>query len=90
MFAKRTFVRFLYLLKLEDVVKKTGLWTLGLAAVVMCAASHNAFSQSGAQGTSNRIKGLPASDVLGSEDIWDNPTFVGGVIDGGPTASSEY
>ena len=36
------------------------------------------------------IKGLPASDVLGSEDIWDNPTFVGGVIDGGPTASSEY
>lgn len=69
-------------------MKKTGLWTLGLAAVVMCAASHNAFSQTGAQDT--RIKGLPASDVLGSEDIWDNPTFVGGVIDGGPTASSEY
>jgi hypothetical protein len=34
--------------------------------------------------------GLPASDVLGSEDIWENPTFVGGVINGGPTASSEY
>ncbi len=34
--------------------------------------------------------GLPASDVLGSEDIWDNPTFVGGVINGGPTASGEY
>ena len=34
--------------------------------------------------------GLPASDVLGSEDTWDNPTFVGGVINGGPSASSEY
>jgi hypothetical protein len=40
--------------------------------------------------TDSQIKGLPASDVLGSEDIWDNPTFVGGVIDGGPVASSEY
>jgi hypothetical protein len=34
--------------------------------------------------------GLPASDVLGSEDTWDNPTFVGGVVNGGPSASSEY
>lgn len=34
--------------------------------------------------------GLPASDVLGSEDTWENPTFVGGVINGGPSASSEY
>jgi hypothetical protein len=37
-----------------------------------------------------QITGLPASDVLGSEDTWDNPTFVGGVINGGPSASSEY
>ena len=37
-----------------------------------------------------QLIGLPASDVLGSEDIWANPTFVGGVIDGGPTASSQY
>jgi hypothetical protein len=36
------------------------------------------------------ITGLPASDVLGSEDTWENPTFVGGVINGGPSASSEY
>lgn len=36
------------------------------------------------------INGLPASDVLGSEDTWENPTFVGGVINGGPSASSEY
>ncbi len=39
---------------------------------------------------SESLVGLPASDVLGSEDIWENPTFVGGVIDGGPTASSQY
>jgi hypothetical protein len=37
-----------------------------------------------------QITGLPASDVLGSEDTWENPTFVGGVINGGPSASSEY
>ena len=42
------------------------------------------------QDSDESLIGLPASDVLGSEDIWENPTFVGGVINGGPTASSEY
>jgi len=42
------------------------------------------------QDSGKSLIGLPASDVLGSEDIWENPTFVGGVINGGPTASSEY
>ena len=42
------------------------------------------------QGSDESLIGLPASDVLGSEDIWENPTFVCGVINGGPTASSEY
>ena len=69
-------------------MKKTNLWLLGLTAVVVLGVSHTAFSQND-KGIPH-IKGLPASDVLGSEDIWDNPTFVGGVIDGGPTASSEY
>jgi hypothetical protein len=75
---------------LEEFVKTANLWLVGLAAIVLFGASHTAFSQSEAQNSPSRIKGLPASDVLGSEDIWDNPTFVGGVIDGGPTASSEY
>ncbi len=44
----------------------------------------------GAQLQAAQIQGLPASDVLGSEDLYDNPTFVGGVINGGPSASSEY
>jgi hypothetical protein len=68
---------------------KTNLWPLGLAAAVILGISHDARPQSTVQGNPE-IKGLPASDVLGSEDIWDNPTFVGGVIDGGPSASSEY
>ncbi len=71
-------------------MKTTNFWLTGLTAVILFGASHSAFSQSEAQNNSFQIKGLPASDVLGSEDIWDNPTFVGGVIDGGPTASSEY
>lgn len=37
-----------------------------------------------------QIQGLPASDQLGQEDIWQNPTFVGGVANGGPTAHSEW
>jgi hypothetical protein len=37
-----------------------------------------------------QIKGLPASDQLGAEDGNGNPTFVGGVTNGGPTAHSEW
>ena len=36
------------------------------------------------------IRGIPASDSLSAEDIWQNPTFVGGVVNGGPTAHSEW
>jgi len=70
-------------------MKQLNVWLLGVTAVVILGGSHAAFPQGTAQDDS-QIKGLPASDVLGSEDIWDNPTFVGGVIDGGPSASSEY
>ena len=37
-----------------------------------------------------QIQGLPASDQLGAEDGNGNPTFVGGVTNGGPTAHSEW
>jgi hypothetical protein len=67
--------------------KRNLLFFAGVAAVLL--GSQTLRSQNRQQNGSG-IKGLPASDVLGSEDIWDNPTFVGGVIDGGPTASSEY
>jgi hypothetical protein len=71
-------------------MKKTTLWLLGGAATLILGSSIPIFSQNTTSSNGVDIKGLPASDVLGSEDIWDNPTFVGGVIDGGPSASSEY
>jgi hypothetical protein len=83
-------VRFWHIPQGEAVVKKTNVGLLGIVVVALLGAWHPALSQGAAQDGSSQIKGLPASDVLGSEDIWDNPTFVGGVIDGGPTASSEY
>ena len=55
-----------------------------LPGALLLAIAGGAFAQTA------EITGLPASDVLGSEDTWDNPTFVGGVINGGPSASSEY
>ena len=30
--------------------------------------------------------GIPASDTLGADDLWGNPTFIGGVANGGGTA----
>ncbi|MGE4657607.1 MAG: hypothetical protein AAEI08_01615 [Gammaproteobacteria bacterium] len=36
------------------------------------------------------LRGIPASDSLSAEDIWQNPTFVGSVVNGGPTAHSEW
>ena len=33
--------------------------------------------------TAGEIRGIPASDSLSAEDIWQNPTFVGGVVNGG-------
>lgn len=32
--------------------------------------------------------GQPATDQIGQEDIWGNPTFVGGVTNGGPAGHS--
>lgn len=36
------------------------------------------------------IQGPPASNVLGAEDIWHNPTFTGGTGNNGETAHSEW
>ena len=46
--------------------------------------------QSALAQTSGEVRGIPASDSLSAEDIWQNPTFVGGVVNGGPTAHSEW
>ncbi len=34
--------------------------------------------------------GQPASDLLGQEDLAGNPTFVGGVTNGGPAGHSVW
>ncbi len=34
--------------------------------------------------------GQPASDLLGQEDLWGNPTFIGGVANGGPGGHSVW
>lgn len=34
--------------------------------------------------------GQPAADVLASQDIWGNPTFIGGLTNSGPTAHSVW
>lgn len=33
-----------------------------------------------------QFSGLPASDALGADDIAGNPTFIGGVANGGGTS----
>jgi len=40
----------------------------------------------GATAAQAQQTGIPASDTLGADDIWGNPTFVGGVANGGGTA----
>ena len=44
----------------------------------------------GAAAAYGQIQNPPASNVLGAEDIWKNPTFVGGITNGGTTAFSEW
>lgn len=34
--------------------------------------------------------GLPAADVLASEDAWGNPSFIGGITNGGPDDQSVW
>jgi hypothetical protein len=72
-------------------VKQSQKWLLGgTIGLLLGSACFGNCKQQASDQNGSAIQGLPASDVLGSEDIWDNPTFVGGVIDGGPVASSEY
>ena len=54
---------------------------LGVCAAVLVSVSAVAIAQR---------NGQPASDQLGQEDIWGNPTFVGGVTNGGPAGHSVW
>ena len=52
-----------------------------LLAAALCSAEEAPANVDGAF-----LVGPAASDVLGSEDLWGNPTFVGGVANGGSTS----
>ncbi len=39
-----------------------------------------------ATGASAQVTGIPASDTLGADDLWGNPSLIGGVANGGGTA----
>ncbi len=39
-----------------------------------------------ATGANAQIAGIPASDTLGADDLWGNPSLIGGVANGGGTA----
>ena len=36
------------------------------------------------------VTGQPAADVLASEDLWGNPTFIGGITNRGPDSGSVW
>lgn len=37
-----------------------------------------------------QIQGIPASDTLGADDLYGNPSFIGGVANGGGTATGVW
>ena len=47
--------------------------------IVMCLAALSAAAQA-------QFAGIPASDTLGGDDLAYNPTFIGGVANGGSTS----
>ena len=36
------------------------------------------------------VTAQPAADVLASHDLWGNPTFIGGITNGGPDSGSVW
>jgi hypothetical protein len=36
------------------------------------------------------LDGIPAADVLGSQDTWGNPSFIGGITNRGPDSQSVW
>ena len=48
--------------------------SIALATSVLATAAHA------------QVAGIPASDTLGAEDLAGNPSFIGGVANGGSTA----
>ena len=58
----------------------------GISSLILALIFIGAVSGSPLQSAEDLVVGLSASDVLGSEDIWGNPSFVGGAANGGSTS----
>ena len=62
-----------------------------LAAALLVAVLPLAVAAPAAAQEAGRPRtGQPAADVLASEDVWGNPTFIGGLTNAGPTAHSVW
>ncbi len=59
----------------QSKLGRTGLGLLSCSLLLPAAASGQSNWQA-------------ASDLLGQEDLWGNPTFIGGVTNGGPGGHS--
>ena len=57
-----------------------------MGAALPVLASSAALAQPGAM----PVTGQPAADVLASEDLWGNPTFIGGITNKGPDSGSVW
>lgn len=64
-------------------------YTIGFAALSL--GSTLAFAQTPAGVCDcDPVTGQPAADVLASHDRWGNPTFIGGITNGGPDSGSVW
>lgn len=67
---------------------------LGLigSAIISALLTSGAFAQSAASLVCEcvPVDGQPAADVLASDDAWGNPTFIGGITNGGPDSGSVW
>ncbi len=59
--------------------------------IALALASTTSFAQQPADVCDcTPVSGQPAADVLASHDRWGNPTFIGGITNGGPDSGSVW
>ena len=76
--------------RLIECIKSIG--TVGLTCLIGLAfAATASFAQQEADVCDcTPVSGQPAADVLASHDRWGNPTFIGGITNGGPDSGSVW
>lgn len=64
--------------------------TVGFTLAASLSAVGSAQTDSGPTCDCMPVTGQPAADVLASEDLWGNPTFIGGITNKGPDSGSVW